>query len=624
MSHYVCLGAKQGLKPNFVFDPEVYLAANPDLPPDLRRSAIHYLHTGYREARSASKEFDSIWYRRIYLGSSEGDPIRHYLTVGRALGNARSPREIKNSATEVRRFAAPGPHFETLDPNIIKSGQPTAKVIAFYLPQFHTIPENDEWWGTGFTEWHNVCRGQPRFVGHHQPRIPRDLGFYDLVNNKNIMERQICLARAAGLYGFCFYYYQFGKRQLLEKPLKRLLTDQSLEFPFCLMWANENWTRRWDGRESDVLIEQTYQPEDDEHLIAGVAAAMASPRYIRIQERPLFIIYRPGAIPAIGDRVFQWRKLFEERHDLAPWLLMAQVFNDHDPTTFGLDGAVEFPPHKLRKTRITDDVDILDPSFTGEIWDYEDTATKALSQANPAYPLIRTAVPSWDNDARRQGSGDTFANSTPAAYQHWMEGLINWAREHRFGGEPLVFVNAWNEWAEGAYLEPDVHFGAAYINATARAVIGQHNRAGADKPHLLLVGHDAHEHGAQMTLLNLGRAFVRRFGLKVTFMLLDSGRLMPLYRKVGDVAVTSPQAPDFEATVRRLRAQGICFALTNTVVTGAVVADLKRLGFRILSLVHEMPRIIREFGIEANGRAIAEKNSCRRRFRIGSGSGGRI
>ena len=611
LSHYLRYGAEQGHKPNSIFDPKFYLKANPDLPEDFSKAAIHYAHTGYLEARSVGEDFDGLWYRRTYLGNGQSDdPLYHYLTVGRARGYARHPTEFENSAAELRRFAAPGPDFEEFDPNLLRGKQPRAKIIAFYLPQFHAIPENDEWWGTGFTEWRNVCRGQPRFVGHHQPRIPRDLGFYDLVKDPTVMPQQIELAKAAGIHGFCFYYYQFGERKLLEKPIQRFLADPSLDFPFCLLWANENWTRRWDGQESEILLEQKYRAEDDEELIREIALAMQDPRYIRVSDRPLFIIYRPGAIPEMRERAVRWRRLFRERHDVEPWLLMAQVFHDHDPTVFGLDGAVEFPPHKLgqRTTRITDRVKLLDLSFTGDVWNYEDIVADSLEQATPSYPLIRTAVPSWDNDARRQGRGDAFAYSTPAAYQRWMEGLIDWARRHRFADEALVFVNAWNEWAEGAYLEPDVHFGSAYLNATARALVGRSAERDAEKPQILLVGHDAHEHGAQMTLLHLGRALVRRFGVKVVFLLLGTGRMLPRYQEIAPVVVTNPQAPDYAAVLDQLQRRGFQYALTNTVVTGAVVDDLKRLGMRIVSLVHELPRLIREFGMEDSARAIAAKS----------------
>ncbi|WP_051660745.1 glycoside hydrolase family 99-like domain-containing protein [Bosea sp. 117] len=608
LAHFVRDGAAQGLRPNAWFDPHHYIEKNVDLPRNVAIAASHYIEWGHKERRAVSAEFNAPWYRAHYQIGTEADPIQHYVTVGQARGFAPNREAIVSPASEVRRYSAPGSGFETLDRSIITAGPARAKAIAFYLPQFHAIPENDAAWGTGFTEWRNICRGQPRFVGHYQPRVPRDLGFYDLTDPQ-VMRRQIELAKAAGVHGFCFYYYQFGRQRVLEKPIDQLLADPTLEMPFCLLWANENWTRRWDGQESEILLAQNYDEDSDRHLIESMAAAMSDPRYIRAEGRPLFFVYRPGIIPGMRARTERWRKLFRERgHD--PWLLMAQSFYDHDPTDYGLDGAVEFPPHKLTTVAspITDTLNVLDPHFEGLVFDYGDVARASLEYPEPSYPLIKTAVPSWDNDARRQGTGTTLANATPKAYQDWLEALVERAREKPFAGEPFVFINAWNEWAEGAYLEPDVHFGSAYLNATARAVVGSGAIAAASEPHILLVGHDAHPHGAQMTLLNLGRCFKRQFGVRVSFLLLEGGRLLPRYEEIGDVVVTKPGDADFARNMAELAERGIGLALTNTVVTGAVVPQLKKLGMRVVSLVHELPRLIREFGIEQPAQQIARQS----------------
>ena len=185
------------------------------------------------------------------------------------------PLDEATASREVRRFTQRGPAFEDFRP-ISSSASRRAKVLAYYLPQFHCIPENDKWWGKGFTEWTNLARGQPRFVGHYQPRIPRDLGFYNL-NNSEVIHRQIEMARGAGLFGFVLYMYWFNGRRLLEGPLDRFANDSSLEFPFCLMWANENWTRRWDGSDSEILISQDYAIGDEESLIAAFAGYFKDP-----------------------------------------------------------------------------------------------------------------------------------------------------------------------------------------------------------------------------------------------------------------------------------------------------------------------------------------------------------
>ena len=609
LAHFVKEGAAEGLRPSALFDPHFYVEKNPDLPRDPKPATIHYIQHGYAEVRQVCAEFDIPWYRAHYHVPPHEDVFRHYVRIGRVHGYALHPDGLASPAKEVRRFSAPSSHFEEFDARIATAGPPLAKAIAFYLPQFHAIPENDLWWGTGFTEWRNVCRGQPRFIGHYQPRVPRDLGFYDL-SNSEVMRQQIELARAAGIYGFCFYYYQFGSKRLLEGPLNRLLADHSLDIPFCLMWANENWTRRWDGMEAEVLLEQSYSHEDDDFLIESVAKAMADPRYIRAAGRPMFIVYRPGIIPGMRERSERWRAIFRERYGIEPWFLMAQSFQERDPRVYGLDGAVEFPPHKLSTNvhAVTSEVHVLDPQFNGIVYDYADFVATSLNEPYPDYPLIKTVVPSWDNDARRQGSGTTVTNSTPAAYQHWLSTLSTRARQHKFGGDAFVFINAWNEWAEGAYLEPDVHFGSAYLNATARALVGEASGGAAEKAHVLLVGHDAYEHGAQLTLLNIGRTLVESFGCKVTFLLLGPGPLLPAYRAWGDTFVVDAASQDLDRTLDEIANRNVGFALTNTVVAGSIVPHLKRRGMRVVSLVHELPRLIREYNVEHAAQHIAKES----------------
>jgi GT2 family glycosyltransferase/glycosyltransferase involved in cell wall biosynthesis len=467
-----------------LFDIEWYLKKNPDV----ARSGIdpvrHYFTFGAREMRDPSPLFSTRNYllKNPDVAAAGVNPLGHFALYGRAErrdGGAIAPLNYQPSATdqghsaaEIRRFANPGPLFELFSPEIARSAPLRAKVLAFYLPQFHAIPENDLWWGKGFTEWRNVCRGTPRYLGHYQPRIPRDLGFYDL-SSPGIMLRQIELARDAGIYGFCYYFYYFGGRRLLEKPIEQMLADPTCNFPFCLMWANENWTRRWDGREEEVLISQAFDGDSDDHFVETLTRYFNDPRYIRVQGRPLFFIYRQDIIPHVRTRLEAWRqKLRVLGHD--PWILMTQSFNNVDPRAAGFDGAVEFPPHKLwdRIAPITSQIKKLDSDFTGEVYDYNKIVKASIEEPRPEFPLIKTAAPSWDNDSRRQGAGRSLANSSPLAYEQWLHALVEQARTHGFANEPLVCVNAWNEWGEAAYLEPDVFYGSAYLNATARAIVG--------------------------------------------------------------------------------------------------------------------------------------------------------
>jgi hypothetical protein len=429
-------------------------------------------------------------------GDTSINPFLHYLEHKHLPGVlGKLPDDEVTVSRELKRFTKPGPDFEQFR-GLDKGAKPRAKLLAYYLPQFHAFAENDTWWGRGFTEWTNIARGSPRFVGHYQPRVPRDLGFYNLTS-ADPMRAQIALAQAAGLFGWIFYYYWFNGKRLMETPLERFLDDPTLNMPFALMWANENWTRRWDGAESEVLISQDYRPEDDALMAAEFAAHFKDKRYIRVEGRPILMVYRPGLIPDTKRTVAKWRGIFRSEFNEDPILIMAQSFGAFDPAEFGMDAAIEFPPHKLTGAMppANPQFEYLDFDFCGSIYHYDDVARVSVDEPTPRFPLIKTAVPSWDNDARRQGNGIVLANSTPAKYEAWLARLIDNAREHPFFGEPMVCINAWNEWCEGAYLEPDLHFGAAYLNATARAVAGR--TRGDAVPRVVLVGHDAFPSGAQ-------------------------------------------------------------------------------------------------------------------------------
>ena len=242
------------------------------------------------------------------------------------------------------------------------------------------------------------------------------------------------MARAAGVFGFVFYFYWFNGQRLLEQPLQRFLDDPSIDIPFSLMWANENWTRRWDGAESEVLISQDYRPDDDERMAAEFARHFQDPRYIRVQGRPLLMIYRPGLIPEPARTVSRWREIFKTQHGEDPILIMAQSFTDTDPMPYGMDGAIEFPPHKLTQhmAPINASLEYLDSEFSGHVYSYDEVVRTSLDEPPPTYPLIKTALPSWDNDARRQGSGLCITGSSPAKYEHWLGCLGEIARKKLF------------------------------------------------------------------------------------------------------------------------------------------------------------------------------------------------
>jgi GT2 family glycosyltransferase/SAM-dependent methyltransferase len=345
------------------------------------------------------------------------------------------------------------------------------RILAFYLPQFHAIPENDAWWGPGFTEWTNVRRARPNFAGHYQPREPADLGYYDL-NDVTAMDRQAALARRYGIDGFVYYYYWFGGKRLLEMPLERLLATGRPEHPYCLCWANENWSRRWDGRDQEILIGQSHSPEDDRAVIRDIARHFSSAQYIRIDGRPLVLVYRVELFPDFRATAARWREVcrvdghgeiylaYVESHDL--------VHKGIEPSTFGCDAAVEFPPLNMA-VRSAPGGELLNPGFQGGVADYADTAFRFCTRDLPGYTRFRGVTPGWDNTPRRQDHGFVLAGSTPGVFQAWLEHIVAQTRAYRHGEERLVFVNAWNEWAEGAYLEPDRVFGHTYLEAVRNA-----------------------------------------------------------------------------------------------------------------------------------------------------------
>jgi GT2 family glycosyltransferase len=345
------------------------------------------------------------------------------------------------------------------------------RLFAFYLPQFHPIPENDRWWGAGFTEWTNVTRAVPQYDGHDQPKLPADLGFYDL-RIASVMEQQAELARRYGISGFCFYYYWFAGHRLLETPIERMLSSGSPDFPFFLCWANENWTRRWDGQESEMLIAQEHSPEDDLAVIRDLMRYMRDPRYVRIGGKPLLLVYRVGLFPDFAATAARWRAACRAEGLGEIYLAAVESFSHSvdggDMRVFGVDAAVQFPPHghpppwRPEGRRVRDD-------FQGRLYDYEGAALQFLDARFPAMPRFPGVIPAWDNTARRMSNAAIFDGAGPGAFQAWLEEAILQTREHNAPDERIVFINAWNEWAEGACLEPDRVHGHAWLEAVRNA-----------------------------------------------------------------------------------------------------------------------------------------------------------
>lgn len=353
-------------------------------------------------------------------------------------------------------------------------------LVAFYLPQFHPIPENDRWWGKGFTEWRNVVRAKPNFVGHYQPRFPADLGFYDL-RVDDVMEEQWSLARRYGIKAFCYYFYWFSGQRLLEKPLERL-PRMAAKLPYCLAWANENWTRNWDGGDGSVLLSQGHGHREDGRLVDDLMPHFADPAYLKVRGRPLFLVYRHSLMNEPERTLDTWRECCVRAGLPNPYLATCETFgfgmNDEDPRELGFDATVEFPPHNLwcsiGRPRFP-----LNPEFRQVVYDYRQAAVTYAARPIPPFTRFKSVMVGFDNTPRRQNEAAIYVNSSPGALQAWLQSVIAQTRETRRGDERLVFINAWNEWAEGNYLEPDMAYGHGYLEAVRNALDASLLRGGS-------------------------------------------------------------------------------------------------------------------------------------------------
>ncbi|MBL9136103.1 MAG: glycoside hydrolase family 99-like domain-containing protein [Verrucomicrobiales bacterium] len=352
-----------------------------------------------------------------------------------------------------------------------------ARLIALYLPQFHPIPENDAWWGKGFTEWTNVTRAQALFPGHYQPRLPSDLGFYDL-RVPEVREAQAALARQHGIEGFCYWHYWFHGRRLLERPFQEVLQSGRPDFPFCLAWANESWSRSWLGDKRDILADQRYSHDDDLAHARWLAAAFADSRYLRIHGRPLFLIYRPFALPDARATTDTLRSEIVRLGLPEPYLVGINAHNpDADMRKLGFDMTEHHEPQlgalpgayapasldrrmrmKLRKTL----------GRPAKVYTYEEARAFMASKV-PAHPHFPCLFVGWDNTARRGQEAIIMTDATPEIVGAHLRRLIR-SLSSKHPQERILFINAWNEWAEGMYLEPDHRYGTALLAEVARSL----------------------------------------------------------------------------------------------------------------------------------------------------------
>jgi lipopolysaccharide biosynthesis protein len=347
------------------------------------------------------------------------------------------------------------------------------KILSYYLPQFHPIPENDEWHGAGFTEWTKVRSSNPLFYGHYQQHIPHsDIGYY-LLDSPETLKQQSELMRSAGVYGQVFYHYWFSGRLILEEPAQMLLADKSIEMNFCFCWANENWTRRWDGDDQDILLGQEYTENDARAFIRYLLPFFSDSRYIKIEGKPVLFVYRPSSLPDHQTYVEAWRQECEIAGLPSPYLVAVLTRGAVHPKDFHFDAGVERVLHDWTGGHVDDIKNKLSffDDFNGSVLPYTEVADYYMRQKDiKEFTYFRSLVPIWDNTARYRDDAYVIHGSTPEKFQQWLESSITYTNQSLERDKRFIVINAWNEWAEGAHLEPDSYFGYSYLNSVGRAL----------------------------------------------------------------------------------------------------------------------------------------------------------
>lgn len=361
-----------------------------------------------------------------------------------------------------------------------------ARVIAFYLPQFHPIPENDEWWGNGFTEWTNVAKAKPLFRGHYEPHIPADLGFYDL-RVPEIRAAQAEMAREYGIEGFCYWHYWFAGKRLIERPFNEVLRSGEPDFPFCLAWANDSWTGIWHGAPNKILIEQTYPGmEDHEKHFYTFLEAFSDDRYLKVDGKPIFVVYKPRKLPDAKRVTDFWREL-AHRSGLKGLHLVAVLQSESiwDPKDYGFDSitisnqtkiadVMGMPSKSILTNTVRRYLPILRKKMVAppphlQVYSYKKALPYFLEEVPEGIEYYPCLVPNWDNTPRSALRGIVLHGSNPELFRIQVKEAVSRVLEKQFDNR-IIFVKSWNEWAEGNHLEPDLKFGKGYLKVLREEV----------------------------------------------------------------------------------------------------------------------------------------------------------
>lgn len=416
------------------------------------------------------------------LGSAEKEWIYYFLKKRFRKHSKREllvDAELKEYVDSILAIQTNSNEFEELNKTEYVRRDEDIKLWAYYLPQFYPTPYNDKWWGKGATEWRNVSKSMPQYIGHYQPRLPGELGFYDLRLLDNI-KRQVELAKVSGIYGFCYYYYWFDGKRLLDLPVD-LFFENDIQFPFFFCWVNENWTRQWFGTSDVPLIKLSETEENYKSFIHSIKQYIQDGRYFCVKGKKVLSVYKPQRIPNPKAVLKYWRDYIQQETGYDLYLIA--VLNDsydscnvEELTEWGFDAINEFflGPQRKYLRDIQETKKFVCNEFLGNVYDYAEFVKRKGYFSETLPHTYRAVAPMWDNTARKINKGFILDGATPALYKTWLIDVgkeTNIRAQHGDLDDNLVFINAWNEWGEGAYLEPDMKFGYAYLNATKQAVL---------------------------------------------------------------------------------------------------------------------------------------------------------
>ena len=487
--HYVLKGKKEKRDNGHHPDSKQFFAAGYlEMYPDVAKAGmdpwLHYVQYGKKNGHDnglhpSEKVFFAKGYLEMYtdVAKSGMDPWQHYVKYGKKEGRSnltymvKVRSDLETYTSWILDVHENKSHFVNNDGRMYHREERDPKIFAYYLPQFHAIPLNDANFGKGFTEWTNVTRASPLFYGHVQPRVPYDVGFYNL-ENVDVIERQVKLAKQFGIYGFCFYYYWFSGQRVLEKPLDLFLKSK-IDFKFHLMWANENWSKLWDGGNRELILEQKFDETQIDDFYRDLLPYIKDKRYEKIDNRPILAVYR---VTLLGEELFQ--RFASRLNDLAIkdgfngfYFLGANAFNFCEPEKYHLDGLIEFPPHGIsHDLKMVTDAKWFNLKCNVKLWDLHKWINEKGYLADKKYNVFKCCFPNWDNSPRKAYSrGWVFLMKNDDFYR-WLSGIIRWTKSQHSQKEQYVYINAWNEWGEGAFLEPDTRFGYSSLCAVRKAL----------------------------------------------------------------------------------------------------------------------------------------------------------